>query len=278
MHLIIIRTFCVITFCLPTSLAWGQSIIAHRGASHDAPENTLASFRLAWERGADGIEGDFYLTTDGRIVCVHDGDTKRVAGIKLIVSKSSSADLRALDVGAWKGAKWQGEKIPTIEEVLATIPPGKIIFIELKVGPEIVEPLAKVLEASPLRPEQTVIIAFNEATIAACEKRLPHLKTQWLTSYKDENKSKNKTGPPSWTPTADRVAKTVLRIGADALGSQAVPDHFDKAFIARLHADGIDEFGVWTVDDASVAKYYQKLGAAAITTNRPGWLRKQLQK
>ncbi|MDA1056051.1 MAG: glycerophosphodiester phosphodiesterase family protein, partial [Planctomycetota bacterium] len=90
-------------FCCST-VSHGQLIIAHRGGSHDAPENTLAAFRLAFEQGADGIEGDFYLTRDNRIVCIHDADTKRVADKTLVVAESSLAELKRLDVGSWKGA------------------------------------------------------------------------------------------------------------------------------------------------------------------------------
>ena len=60
-------------------------IIAHRGSSASAPENTIAAFELAWEQQADGVEGDFLLTKDGHIVCFHDKDTKRITGKKLIV-------------------------------------------------------------------------------------------------------------------------------------------------------------------------------------------------
>ena len=65
-----------LSLCSP-SIAYSQKFVAHRGASQEAPENTLASFRLAWEQGADAIEGDFYLTKDQRIVCLHDANTKR---------------------------------------------------------------------------------------------------------------------------------------------------------------------------------------------------------
>ena len=57
-----------------------QLIVAHRGASHDAPENTLSAFLLAWEQGADAVEGDFLLTRDGQIVCIHDKTTRRTSG------------------------------------------------------------------------------------------------------------------------------------------------------------------------------------------------------
>src|ERR1700686_17426 len=102
-----------------------MELIAHRGASHDAPENTLAAFRLAWEAGADGIEGDFRLTRDGEIVCIHDPTTGRPAGVGLSVADTTLACLRELDVGALHGARWIGERIPPIQEVIATVPPGK---------------------------------------------------------------------------------------------------------------------------------------------------------
>ena len=69
-------------------VAEAQMITAHRGASYDAPENTLASFKLAWEQGADAIEGDFYLSADKQIVCIHDADTQRTAGMKLVVERT----------------------------------------------------------------------------------------------------------------------------------------------------------------------------------------------
>jgi len=256
-------------FCNASNMGLAQFVIGHRGASADAPENTLAAFNLAWERGADGVEGDFYLSSDGHIVCIHDRDTERVSGLKYKVSETSFADLRKLDVGTWKDEKWQGEKIPTLEEVLATVPTGKKLFVELKVGPEIVKPLERVLAASSLRPEQIIIISFNEETIQACEKLMPHLRSHWLTGYKEQEDG-------SWKPTPKTVAATLERIGADGLGSHANLDFVDKAFFDQFRAAGEDEFHVWTVNKLDVAQRYQKLGAWSITTDRPGWLRKQL--
>ncbi len=88
------------------------TLVAHRGASHAAPENTLPAFRLAFEEGADFIEGDFWLSRDERIVCLHDDDTRRVAPRQANrrVKESSLAELRELDVGAWKGAKYAGTR------------------------------------------------------------------------------------------------------------------------------------------------------------------------
>ena len=255
---------------LPASrVAHGQLVIGHRGASADAPENTLASFNLAWKRGADGVEGDFYLSSDGHIVCIHDRDTKRVAGVKYVVGETTFDDLRKLDVGAWKGEKWRGQQIPTLEEVLATVPPRKKIFIELKVGPQIVKPLQRILAASKVRPEQIVIISFSKEAIAACEELMPELRSHWLTGYKKQQDG-------SWKPSPKEVAATIEKIHADGLGSHANLDFVNQAFLDQFHAAGEDEFHVWTVDKLEVAKLYQKLGAWSITTDRPGWLRKEL--
>ncbi|MBN2505327.1 MAG: glycerophosphodiester phosphodiesterase [Verrucomicrobia bacterium] len=244
-------------------------IVAHRGASHDAPENTLAAFRLAWQQGADAIEGDFHLTADGRIACLHDAATKRTAGTNLAVARSTLAELRRLDVGAWKGASWAGERIPTLEEVLAVVPQGKQIFIEIKCGPEIVPALKRVLAEAGLASGQTVVIAFDAEVIAAVKQQLPALRAYWLTSYKQAPKN----GP--WKPTLDEVLRTLRRIGADGLDSQA-HDVIDTPFARSLAAAGFP-LHVWTVDDPKVAARFARLGAVSITTNRPEWLRAQLR-
>jgi glycerophosphoryl diester phosphodiesterase len=250
--------------------AFGQLIIAHRGASHDAPENTLSAFKLAMEQGADGFEADFYLTSDGKIVCFHDKDTERISGKKLVVVKTPLADLQKLDVGNWKDPKWKGERMPTMADVLAAVPADKKIFIELKSSVEIVAPMKRVIEESSLKPEQMVIISFHADAIAECKKQLPHIKALWLCGYKEQKDGRI-------TPGVEKVAATLKRIHADGLNSQAMPGHFDEAFIRRLRELGCREFSVWTVDDPKVADFYQRLGAWSITTNRPGWLRDELK-
>ena len=104
-------------------------IVAHRGASRDAPENTIPSFNLAWEQGADAIEGDFHLSRDGQIVCIHDRDTKRLTGKRRAIKDFTLDELKSLDVGAWFGAAFKGTQIPTLAEVFSTIPQGKGMFL-----------------------------------------------------------------------------------------------------------------------------------------------------
>jgi glycerophosphoryl diester phosphodiesterase len=261
----------MIPLVAPTALRGREPlIIAHRGASFDAPENTLAAYRLAWEQRADGIEGDLQLTADGRVVCIHDLDTPRVAGERHVIAETPLEVLRRLDVGAWKDHKFRGERIPTLDEMLAVVPPGKMVFLELKAGGvAIVAPLLEAIAASGLKDEQIVVISFDADAIAECERRRPALRTQWLTNYQQQDDGQ-------WRPSEDTIIATMRRSGADAFGSKANRDALDESRVLRLSAGDVREFGVWTVDDPELARFYINVGAWSITTNRPAWLREQL--
>jgi glycerophosphoryl diester phosphodiesterase len=261
-----ILAFLPVVLTCASSFKKVPQIIAHRGASADAPENTLAAFRLAWEQGADGIEGDFFLTADARIVCIHDEDAERVAGVRRVVQETSIDDLRALDVGGWKGATWRGERIPLLEEVLAIVPAGKQAFLELKPGPEIVGPLAKVLSACAFAADQIVIMSFDFEVVRACKEGIPQFTCLWLTDYKEQSDG-------TWTPTVDEVIATIRRLGADGLGSENRPEIVDEAFVRRLREAGVEQIHIWTVDDVRDAQYFSSLGVTSLMTNCPGVLR-----
>ena len=245
-------------------------IIGHRGASRDAPENTLASFRLAWEQGADGIECDFRLTRDNRIVCIHDPTTGRAAGIDLGVAESDLDELRRLDVGVWKGERWAGEPIPTLEEVLAQLPRAKRLLIELKSGPEIVPVLREVLAGSGVDPAATTLLAFSEEVVAASRRAMPGCKTLWLCDYR----RRGVLG--GWHPDLGEVLAALGRTGAHGLASRAHPC-LDALFAAALRERG-RELHVWTVDSVPEARRFRDLGVDSIMTNRPAWLREMLTK
>jgi glycerophosphoryl diester phosphodiesterase len=155
--------------------------------------------------------------------------------------------------------------------VLAIVPPGKMIFIELKIGVEIVPGVMDAIDASGLKNEQVVVISFDADAIAECERRRPGLRTQWLTDYKQQEDG-------AWRPTEDTIAMNLRRSGADALGSKANPAVLNQAFLNNLCAAEMCEFGVWTVDDPDLARFYIERGTWSITTNRPAWLREQLAK
>ena len=211
----LIRTLILLLTAWTASACDAQLIVAHRGASHDAPENTLAAFRLAWEQDADAIEGDFHVTCDNQIVCIHDKTTERTAPThpKLTVAETTLEELRKLDVGSWKDETYAGELIPTLAEVLATVPAGKQIFVEVKCGPEIVPLLKPQLEGSGMRDEQIVIICFNETVVTEVRRLMPQYKANWLTSYK-ANAEKTQ-----WTPSVDEVLASLRRSNAKGLGT-----------------------------------------------------------
>jgi glycerophosphoryl diester phosphodiesterase len=255
-----------------TIVAEAQFIVAHRGASYDAPENTLAAFRLAWERNADAIEGDFYLTRDQQIVCIHDKTTKRVAPKQpeLNVAESTLEELQKLDVGSWKAPRFANERIPTFEEVLATVPDGRQIFVEIKCGPEILPVLGIQLASSRLTPEQITLICFSEAVVTEARKTMPQYRANWLTAYRQ----KTKTSP--WSPSIDDVLKTLARTKATGLGSHGNLDVIDGSFVETVRRAGFD-FHVWTVNDSETARTFRSLGAKSITTDRPAFIREALR-
>ena len=241
-------------------------IIAHRGASADAPENTLPAFELAWEQGADGIEGDFHLTKDGHIVCIHDYDTKKISGKNLVVAQSTLAELQKLDVGSWKDKKFKDTRIPTLAQVIAIIPEKKKIFIEVKIGPEMVQPLTKTLTASSLKKEQIVVISFNQPFLKAWKTANPDYESNLLLSYNRKR----------WdlSPSFDETLAKLKATGADGLSTNTHRG-VNKGFVQRLQKAGYKHHA-WTVDSPKTAKRFLSYGTQSITTNLPYYLRKTL--
>ena len=254
-----------------TPTAPNPRVIAHRGSSAQAPENTLPAFQLAWAQGADGIEADFQLTKDGHIVCFHDKDTKRLAGRQLTVADATLEELRQLDVGSiqpqaaeralrsWNGDKYKGTRIPIIAEVFATVPRGKKIFIEIKCGREIVDPLLRELASSGLTPDQVFVICFESAVLKSLKERDPKWQTAWLCSF-----DKRANGKPRNAPA--RVIKTLRELNAAALMSGG--GEVDKNLLGQIRSAGIEHY-VWTINDPKLAATYRAQGADAIITDVP---------
>ena len=140
-------------------------IIAHRGASWLAPENTVASANLAWEKGADAVEVDIYLSKDNKIICSHDATTKRTSGRDYRIADTESRILRKLDVGTFKDEMYKGEKIPFLKEIIRTVPPGKELVVEIKCKSEILPYLQKVIRKNSNNRNFT-FICFDFQTIA----------------------------------------------------------------------------------------------------------------
>ena len=243
-------------------------IIAHRGASADAPENSLSAMKLAWEQGADAIELDLWLSKDGKLIVFHDSDTKRIGGVDRKISDYTFAEASQIDVGKWKGEKFAGEKLPTLESILATVPPGKKAVLEIKCGPEIVPEFARVVRASGLKPSQMVVISFQHPALAESKKQLPELEHYLLAGY-----SKDKSGAfPELAPLFEK-AKAAKYEGLNLNFKWPI----DGKFVADVRSHGL-KLLVWTVDDPADAKRFAALKLDAITTNKPGFLREELKK
>ncbi|MDF7806501.1 glycerophosphodiester phosphodiesterase family protein [Pontiellaceae bacterium B12219] len=245
-------------------------IIAHRGASFDAPENTLESLQLGLDQQADAIECDVRLSRDGELVVIHDASLQRVAGIKRNVSDLPLADLQALDVGSWKAAKWKDARIPTLAAAVDLIPPDRRIFIEIKVGPAALSQLKKTIEAAALPHSQIVLMEFDLETVLAMRKMFPDLEILWLLDV-----------PPVSSPAKRRQLlganiKIAAQHGFDGVNVQNIPQ-LNTELIADCGRQQLKCY-CWTVDRPHRANRLFKGRINGIATNRPGWIRQQLHR
>jgi glycerophosphoryl diester phosphodiesterase len=257
-----------VSLCLGGLTSSAVDIVAHRGASFDAPENTLAAFKLGWQQNSDANELDIWLTKDGQAIIMHDATTKRTAGLDKKVSEQTLAELRGLDAGSWKSPQWKGEKIPTLAEALATIPAGKRFFLEIKCGVEVLPEMERVIKASGKKPQQLPIIAFSYEVAKQAKARFPAHEVSFLYDWKKDK------------DTGVKLSADELIAKAKAGKLDGLDVHFsgpiDADYVKKVKAAGL-KFYVWTVDDAAVARRMVEAGVEAITTNRPQWLREQLK-
>ncbi len=244
-------------------------IVAHRGASADAPENTLAAVRLAWEQGADAVEVDLRLTRDGQVVAMHDATARRTAGAQIAVAGATLAELRTLDAGSFKGPAWRGEPVPTLREVLATVPAGRRVVLELKAGPELLGPLAEDLAAAQAAGgpglDRVVLITFQEDLARLSKARLRAASVLWLADPRHPRRGEGFDG------AIRRMIATSSRAGLDGLDLWAHPG-LDAALVREVHAARLALF-VWTVNHPGEAERLMAAGVDAITTDVPGVLR-----
>lgn len=226
-------------------------ITAHRGAKHDAPENTLAAVALALEQGADWVEIDVQLTADGHVIVTHDRDFNRVAGSSLQAETSDLADLRALDVGSWFGAAFSGESPPTLGEVLDRCRGRAGVNIELKYfGPDrgLAERVIEIVEERDMG-DQVLLMSFAHERIAEAKALRPDWRMGVLVAV---------------------VLGNILRLEADFY---AVPMSVaTRGFIRAAHRRG-REVHVWTVDDPLRMSALVSRGADNLITGYPALAR-----
>ena len=238
-------------------------VIGHRGASTEAPENTLAANDLAFQQKADGVEVDVRLTKDKQLVCMHDKSAFRTAGKKNLINESTLKQLESLDVGKWKGEKWNGETIPSLHEVLSEIPIDKKIFIEVKEGIETIDPLIEDIQKNKLDPKYISIISFHQEVVKRVKQAMESLTVNFLIAF---------SSPKEFLD--EEVLLKLLEFNLDGVGAES-HSRLSRNFV-ELILEKNKKVHVWTVDDINQAKKYKEMGLSSITTNVPGLIKSAL--
>ncbi len=164
-------------------------IVAHRGAATLAPENTLASFRLALEQEVEFVETDVQLTADGVPVLMHDPDVDRTTNGHGPLARLTLAQLQTLDAGSWFSADFAGEPVPTLEDFLDLLTPTATrAFLELKGdwSPDRVDAAVEQLRARNLA-NRVVLASFERRTLESVRELAPEFATILLTRTLDRD-------------------------------------------------------------------------------------------
>ncbi|MDG9701214.1 glycerophosphodiester phosphodiesterase [Streptomyces sp. DH37] len=246
------------------------SVVAHRGASEDAPEHTLAAYRRAIEDGADALECDVRLTADGHLVCVHDRRINRTSNGRGAVSALELADLAELDFGSWKGRLNDGESpetesrehtsVLTLERLLRLVEEQAAagrrveLAIETKhptrwagqVEEELLRVLARHDPAIPVR-----VMSFSARSLHRVRAAAPWIPTVYLMQF---------------LLPRHRDGKLPPGVGIAGPGIRILRAH--PEYVAWAHREG-HQVHVWTVDDPADVELCALLGVDAIITNRP---------
>lgn len=240
---------------LQTAVGISQKIVAHRGASYIAPENTISAVELGFELGAEAVEIDVYLTKDKRIIALHDKTTQRTAGINHDVTSTDSEVLRSLDVGSWKDEQYAGERMPFLEEVFEVVPKGKVLVIEAKSGPEILPYLEQAISNSNIK-DQVEVISFNKEVAVGIKKSIPTIPVYWLLGSFNTH---------SMSEAIDIATQNNLN------GLDVNYKLVNAPFVKAMRNAGLGIY-VYTVNDQEIARILKDLKVDAITTDRPQWL------
>lgn len=234
-------------------------IIAHRGASAYAPENTLAAFELGIKQKADLIEDDYQLTKGGKLIVIHDGTldrttdaVKKWGGKKIAVRSKTLTELRQLDAGSWKDPKFADQKLPTFNEATLTMLKGSMPLLERKSG-SAEQTLADLKEIDAV--EKVVVQAFDWTFLRRLHKLEPKIVLGALGG--------GKIPPPK--------VRVIKRSGASVIGWSH--KDLDAETIDRLHDAGLRVWA-YTADHEKDIKRLVKIGIDGIITNRPDTTRK----
>jgi glycerophosphoryl diester phosphodiesterase len=256
-------------------------VVAHRGASEEAPEHTLAAYKKAIEDGADALECDVRLTADGHLVCVHDRRVNRTSNGRGAVSALELADLAALDFGSWKKTPagrardedpdWEHRpedpaetSVLTLERLLELVADaGRRVELAIETkhptrwAGQVEERLLMLLKRfgldSPVTPEDSPVrvMSFSARSLHRVQTASPTLPTVYLMQFASPRLRDGRL------PAGVRIAGPSIRI---------IRNH--PAYVERLRRAG-HQVHVWTVNEPDDIDLCVELGVDAIITNRP---------
>jgi glycerophosphoryl diester phosphodiesterase len=224
-------------------------IIAHRGASSYAPENTLAAFDLALHMGVHQIELDVHFSSDGHIVVIHDDPVDRTTTGSGPVTSKTLEELRALDAGSWFEARFAGERIPTFGEVLERYKGRLHIDIEIKARAEQLSQRTTDLVRRRDMMDQVTITSFQKMRLEEVRVYAPELPTGWLVAE-----------------VSDAIITQARELGLTQICPRA--NMVTPELVRRLHAEGFIVRG-WGVSDEVLMRQVVEAGADGMTVNFP---------
>lgn len=243
--------FVVMTTCLQERTEEFM-VVAHRGASRVAPENTLAAMKKAIAYGADYAECDVFQTKDGELVLIHDEEMERTTGEPGKVGDYTLAELKALDAGSWFKEEFRGELIPTLREAIQLVKGKMKLDIEIKVSgssPKITEKVVDIILAEDLEGA-CIVTSFEKSAIEKVKEIAPELITGFI--FDEEH-------PPD-----------IFDGNWDYVCSQR--SIVDKEFVRKARQSG-KKIWVWTVNDPEEMRRLITLGVDGIITDVPDILK-----
>jgi glycerophosphoryl diester phosphodiesterase len=227
-------------------------VIAHRGASVTAPENTLAAFRLGVAEQADFVELDVQESLDGEVVVVHDSDLMKVAGSPLKIWEHAAAELRAVDIGSHKGAQYKDERVPTFVEALAACKGSATgVLVELKSyghNDRLEEKVAEIVEAAGME-KNCMFMSLDHYQVG----RMKRLRPSWRVGV-----------------LVAKALGDITSLGADFVAVEA--RMANARFVRRAHRAKQDVY-VWTVNDPAWMLSAMSFGVDGLITDRPALAR-----
>lgn len=234
---------------------------AHRGAGGYCPENTMASFKRAIELGCDAIETDVQMTKDGALILMHDEMVNRTTSGAGLIKDHSFEEIRKLDAGSWFSREYQGEKVPTVEELLELASENNIA-INFEIKTEIIryegieEKLIETINKYNMQ-DKVILSSFNHYSLKLCKEIDKNIKTGILYTA-------NLYKPYDYAKTVD----------ADAIH----PYYYTitSEVVKEAKANGI-MINPFTVDDINCMKYFVGIGIDGIITNYPDKLKKVIE-